>query len=359
MRSFWRKKFLVVSVFFLLSSISFISNGVSEEPQKEPFKTLVFVDGYWADSRNNYRGQQRPYFTQASENNEMRLNLSAVGFGYDDGLLRGRLVGQYGDSVDINYFAEPENDWKYLQESYMGFYVDEDTSFDIGTFLAHIGAEGWMSKDNLNYTRSYIAEFSPYYETGGRLSHTFNDHWSGQFLVLNGWQNTSEGRHPAFGTQVAWNADQLTISSNTFFGEENYGSRAFHNLIVSKKLESGTVLTGSVDVGHQGDSSSSNGTWWGYALMGRTPLTETLSLSGRVESYQDPDQVIVSSSSGEPFRAYGLSTGMDIDLGHGFFLRGEVKRVFSDNHIFVDDESAKKSDMLYVLSVSFLDEHTF
>jgi len=326
---------------------------------EDPFTRTLFVDTYSAYAKNSLINDERSYFTQASQNNDYHLNLASAGLGYDDGLLRGKLVGQYGDSVDINYNAEPQDSLKFVQESYLGAYLDKDTSIDVGTFLSHIGAEGWQSKDNLNYTRSFIAEFSPYYETGVRISHKIDDNWSAQLLGVNGWQNTTDARHPALGTQVAFSDNGLVVTSNTFFGNENYGSRIFHDLIVSKSYDSGLSLVGSIDVGYQSEASAASGTFWGYSLMGKQKLDEMFSVNARFESYLDPHGVIVTSTTGENFKAYGASLGLDTILGSGFLLRGEVKHLFSPNRIFMDNQNETDNDTLLVVSLSFFNENKF
>jgi hypothetical protein len=342
---------------FFLCFILVVSAGSAIA--QDNFSSSLFIDTYSAYSKNELINSERAYFTQASQNNDFHLNLASAGIGYDDGSIRGKLVGQYGDSVDINYNAEPQDSFKFVQESYLGFYLDEKTSVDVGTFLSHIGAESWLSKDNLNYTRSFIAEFSPYYETGVRLSHKFDSNWSAQLLGLNGWQNTTDNRHPALGTQVSYTDDGLTLTSNTFVGEENYGTRLFHNFIASKTLESGFSVIGSIDVGHQSESSDLNGTWWGYALMAKQSLNSALSLNGRFEYYTDPNGIIVTSTTGQDFESYGASLGLDASLGSGLFLRGEVKHLFSPNRIFKDNQNDTDSDTLFVLSLSFFDEKKF
>jgi len=341
----------------ILSCTTIIS--VCNAKADEPFTTSLFIDSYSAYAKNELTNKERPYFTQASQNNDYHLNLASAGLGFDDGKMRGKLVGQYGDSVDINYNTEPEDSFKFVQESYLGFYLDDKTSMDVGTFLAHIGAESWLSKDNLNYTRSYIAEFSPYYETGVRLTHKFDNNWSGQLLGVNGWQNTTDNRHPALGTQLSYSDNGLTLTSNTFIGEENFGTRLFHDFIANKTFESGFSLIGSIDVGNQSDSSTQEGTWWGYSVMGRQTLNDILSVNGRFESYEDPNGIIVTSVTGEEFKAYGASVGLDASLGSGFFLRGELKHLFSQNSIFKDNQDDRDNDTLFVISLSFFDENKF
>lgn len=341
---------IITAIVFLVPQIAL---------SETPFTASVFVDTYSAYAKNKLLNGERPYFTQSSQNNDYHLNLASAGLSYDDKLIRAKLVGQYGDSVDLNYNAEPQDSFKFVQESYVGAYLDESTTIDVGTFLAHIGAESWLSKDNLNYTRSYIAEFSPYYETGVRISRKFDTNWSGQILGVNGWQNTTDGRHPALGTQLAYTDNGYTVTSNTFFGEENYGSRAFHDLILSKNFESGLSVIGSIDVGYQSHTSLTSGTFWGYSLMGRQSLNDTLFINTRFESYQDPDGVIVSSATGSDFKAYAASIGLDLNLGARFLLRGEVKHMFSPNRIFLDNQDETNNDTLCVVSLSFFDEEKF
>lgn len=340
-----------LSPHFVLAIVLLLLVKVKDGRAEGSFTNFTFIDTYYALSESSLGGVNRPYVTQSAKSNQYQLNLAAVGTFYEDTRLRAKLVGQFGDSVDLNYGAEAERSWRYLQEFYIGYRFNESTVVDAGTFLAHIGAESWLSKDNPTYTRSLIAEFSPYYETGVRLSHTFDNRWSSQLLLLNGWQNTTDDRHPALGTQVTYSRGDLTLSSNTFVGEENYGNRLFHNFIASHRVESGRWLIGSLDVGHQ--SGPTSGTWWGMVFTGSHPIRERLSLNGRFEYYSDRNNVIVPVPSGAPFRAYGASMGLDLELGGGFFLRGEAKRLWSDKNVFQGESS---DDTLLVFSFSYLDE---
>ena len=78
-------------------------------------------------------------------------------------------------------------------------------------FFAHTGLEGWITRDNLTYTRSLIAEFSPYYEAGAKLTWTASPEVTAQLDILNGWQNISNyNTPPAVGIRV----DSLTTQSN-------------------------------------------------------------------------------------------------------------------------------------------------
>ena len=342
-------------LFTTLSIASLVcSNQALGESEQSPLTSFFFVDTYAAASKNDPPGIERDYVTQASKNGGPHLNLLAAGAAYDDKLLRAKLAAQHGDSVDANYAAEPQEAWRLVQEGYVGAYLSPKVSLDAGVFFAHIGAESWINTYNPNYTRSLIAEFSPYYESGGRLTYAINDEWTAQLLVLNGWQNISEARHPALGTSLSWTDSKLTVSSNTFAGNENDGTRLFHDLIIQRKFESGTLISGSIDVGHQDAPDIAGGWWWGYALIGKTPLTENLALNGRIESYQDPNAVITTPPSGTPFRVYGVSMGTDLDVGSGLCVRAEAKHLMGVDKVFLDDSSTTRTDTLFILSLSLM-----
>ena len=58
-----------------------------------------------------------------------------------------------------------------------------------GIFTSHIGFESAVSKDCWTLTRSILADNSPYYESGARLTYTSNNNkWLISALALNGWQ---------------------------------------------------------------------------------------------------------------------------------------------------------------------------
>ena len=87
---------------------------------------------------------------------------------------------------------------------------------DIGIMPSHIGFESAVSKDCWTLTRSMLAENSPYFESGAKLSYTTNN-GKLQFsvLALNGWQRITrvEGNSlMSWGTQVY--IQTITIKSH-------------------------------------------------------------------------------------------------------------------------------------------------
>jgi hypothetical protein len=314
---------------------------------------IVVADLYAAYSTAADSNDERPYVTQASHTEEPRVNLLAFGSSFDDQHVRFAAVAQYGDSVDRNYSQEPEEGIRYVQEGYVGAYLSPSLSVDAGVFLSHIGAESWISTNNLTYTRSFTAEFSPYYDSGVRFNYRPSESFNAGLFIVNGWQNISDERHPAVGTKLSQRLGTFCIVSNSFLGAENGGTRVFHDLVLSRSFRGGNELSSSWDVGHQSADDLSGGWWWGANVMGRAPLAHQISLSARLELFQDPSQVIVNSVTNQPFRAYGASVGIDVSLGGGFLVRGEVKRVFAVHDIFEERSTDERNETMSVVSVAY------
>ena len=76
---------------------------------------------------------------------------------------------------------------------------------DGGVFFSHIGQESWISRDNPTYTRSFTAEYTPYYSSGVKLTWAASPKVTAQLHLLNGWQNISENNErKAVGARVDW-----------------------------------------------------------------------------------------------------------------------------------------------------------
>lgn len=88
---------------------------------------------------------------------------------------------------------------------------------------SHIGFESAVGTDNGAMTRGLMAENSPYFETGGRVSYSTEDGKSFlSGLILNGWQtiNAVDGNAiPSFGHKLTYKPnDRVTLNSSSFMG---------------------------------------------------------------------------------------------------------------------------------------------
>lgn len=188
-----------------------------------------FVDGYYAFDFNRPPTMDRAYTTQPARHNEFNVNLAFVEAVLSGARVRGRVALQLGTSVQSNYAAEPRvgtvsgsDVSRYIQEAVVGVKVAPSLWVDGGIYLSHIGSESWISRDNLTYTRSLIADFSPYYQAGVKVTWQARPSLTAQLNVVNGWQNISETNgDKAVGGRVDWVASpKATLFAYNLIGNE-------------------------------------------------------------------------------------------------------------------------------------------
>ena len=89
-----------------------------------------------------------------------------------------------------------------------------------GIFTSLIGYDSLYAKDNINYTRPWGADFTPYLMLGVNASYPFTDRLTGTFYVVNGyWHLANANSIPSSGVQLAYKpSDRLTVKETTLWG---------------------------------------------------------------------------------------------------------------------------------------------
>jgi hypothetical protein len=267
----------------IASALPYLAFG---EPS-EPLSFGGFVDTYVAHDFNHLPTRYRPYTTQPYYNDEGALNL-----GYVDGVLtterfHGRLAVQYGSSVIANYADEPHEFMRYLQEAYGGISISDTWKIDAGIFFSHLGMESWISRDDYTPSRSLVADYSPYYQTGVRSIHEVSKQLHLEFHIVRGWQNISDDREPCYGTQIAYSpTEDLRLIYNTFIGDED-GTRVFNNFVIKSSLTEDFGIDSSFDLGAQNRHDESRAWWHGWAIVPHYRINHTYAIAGRVERSTD------------------------------------------------------------------------
>jgi hypothetical protein len=327
-----------------------------------------FVDGYYAFDFNRPARFDRAYTTQPARHNEFNINLAFVEVKLDAPMYRGRLALQTGTSVQANYSGEPRNGnisgpdlARLIQEAVVGVKLADNLWVDGGIFLSHIGMEDFISRDNPMYTRSLVADFSPYYESGAKLTWQPVPTVTALFTVVNGWQNISETNAAKSG---GVRIDYAPSSSSTFsyfnyIGDEgadtakNTQMRFYNGVGLKSSLTSRFLVEGELDYGTQGHASGSGSSnWYGGMLTGRYQATPQAAIVGRVERYADKDQVIIVTGGPDGFRANGLSIGLDVAPQPRVMWRTELRGFNGDNPVFPQRAGgSSRSDVFVVTSL--------
>jgi hypothetical protein len=316
----------------------------------EGVKVGAFVDAYYAFDFARPRTLDRVYTTQPARHSEFNVNLAYVDVRVERGPVRGRFALQAGTSVQSNYGAEPRVGGisgpdlaRHIQEAVVGVRVAAPLWLEGGVFYSHIGQESWATRDNPTYTRSLIADYTPYYSAGLRAIWQVSPVVTVRVDVVNGWQNVSEtNSDKAAGIRVEFApSPAVLVGYSNFVGDEQPDSlpnrvRLFNQAFARLGRADRAALWLTADLGRQGNPGDDGSTWYGLAAIGRLPLTGVVAVSARVERYADPDGVIVPSLGTAPFETTGASLGLDVALPQGLLWRIEARGFRGDGPIFPD-----------------------
>ncbi len=313
-----------------------------------------YVGVYYGYDFNNPVSLARPGFIY-SENlhNQIAINIALLGARYNSDRLRGTFAIQTGTYPDANYAAEP-GIFKNIYEAWGGVRVAKNLWLDAGIFLSHIGLEGPNSRDDLTLTRSIMAENSPYYEAGAKLTYDKGQKWLFSVLAINGWQVIRDrNQNEAVGTQVQFRpSSKWLLNSSTFIGEgrnvpDSLGVRLryFHDFYVTYDPTPKWKIAGAFDTGWQEKLDGKGGydNWQGGALIVRRRLWARAGLVGRVEYYHDPSGVLATTRVGG-LRTTGYSLGFDYLPVPRVILRAELKEFVDQNNVYVKDRAFKRTD---------------
>lgn len=343
---------------FLTILIAFFSSSSFGEALKPNISWGGFVDTQYAFDFNAPASGDRAYTSQPARANEFNLNLGFLEANLSSEKLRGRLALQAGTSVQSNYSAEPTNGAvsgpdlsRHIQEARVGYKISDKTWIDAGIFFAHVGAETWISRDNIILTRSLVADYSPYYMSGVKVTHAATDALTLQLLITNGWQTISENNTDKnIGTGIEYSLRNVSFVYNTLIGRETSPDllgaprpaefRHYHNFIVRNKNAENLEWAVEFDLGFQNKSVGSGGSdWQGGSLMARYKVSDTQKIALRAEYFDDPDQIVIVTGQTQSLSAYGGSIGWDQALESYLLWRTEVRYLQADDKVFPKNTS--------------------
>ncbi len=334
--------------------------------------TLTFTgyaEVYYAYDFNEPADHNRPsFFYSHNKHNEFNLNLGFVKTSYNSNRIRANVALAAGTYMNANYAAEP-GVLKNIYEANAGVKISKNSNLwiDGGIFASHIGFESAVSKDCWGLTRSILAENTPYYESGAKLTYiTDNSKWLFSGLLLNGWQHIQrpDGNNtPAFGTQVTYTPNaNVTINYSTFFGNDKPDSvkqmRYFHNLYAMVHFTEHFHVTAGFDYGmeQKSEGSSDFNTWYSPVVIVKVIINDRWSMTGRAEYYTDENGVIIPTGTENGFQTSGYSLNFDYRIRDNAVWRVEGRTLNSKDKIFVDADGKATNTNTFVttsLAVSF------
>ena len=305
-----------------------------------------YAEIYYQYDLNKPPGGDRPGFVYShNRHNEFNLNLGFVKVGYAAEQARANLAFAAGTYVTANYAAEP-GVLKNIFEANAGVKLSKKKNLwlDAGIFPSHIGFESAVSKDCWTVTRSMLADNTPYFEAGTKITYTTHEgNWLLSVMALNGWQRIKRlngNSMLSWGTQLQYKpSEKILLNYSTYLGTDKPDSarqlRFFHNFYGIITLNNKLGLIAGFDLGTEERIPPDNNTWFAPAIIVKYSVTGKLFLAGRIEYYFDKYGVMIPSGTANGFQTAGYSLNIDLIPVKNILVRLEGKTLRSKDAVFM------------------------
>ncbi|MDF0642788.1 MAG: outer membrane beta-barrel protein [Nitrospira sp.] len=201
----------------------------------------------------------------------------------------------------------PDSDvWRHFGRANVSYLapVGNGLTVQAGLFNSFIGYESLYAKDNSNYTRAWIADYSPYLMFGVNAVYSFNDRWTGAFFIINDYFHLENSNSvPSYGGQVQYKpAPTWTFKETVYYGPDQSDTaiefwRFFSDSIIEWKRDRVTLAI-DYQVGTQRNASVAGNPrdfYTGAALETQWRIIGPWAVSVRPELYWDRNGLMTGS----------------------------------------------------------------
>jgi len=352
------KKLLVIGAIILCSK------GEAQDSSKAAVIFSGYAEAYYTYDFNKPSGNSRPGFIYShNRHNEFNLNLGFLKAAYSSDKVRANLALAAGTYMNANYAAE-RGVLRNVYEANVGVKISRTKNLwiDAGIMPSHIGFESAVSKDCWTLTRSLLADNSPYYEAGAKITYITKDNkWLLSAMALNGWQRITrvDGNSlMSWGTQVQYKpSGKVTLNYSTFIGTDKPDStrqlRIFHNVYGIFAITDKTGLTFGLDMGSEEKPNGTSGsnTWFSPVLILKQAICDNWSITARAEYYKDKMGVIIPTPTSNGFQTMGYSFNVDYSPSDNIAVRLEGRLLNSKDKIFTKSNEASNTNSFITGSI--------
>jgi hypothetical protein len=356
-------------IILLLTGACSISTLFSQTDTIKKEKPIVevgaFVDAFYVyDFNQPTNGQRQDFFFNHNRHNEFNIN-NAVGYIHvSHSKYRMNLALHAGTYAQDNY-AHEQVMLRALHEANVGISLNKKNNLwlDAGVFGSHMGFESALSIDNPTLTRSFVAESSPYYLSGAKLTYMHGEQWEFAGIISNGWQRiqrVSGNTMPSGGTQIIFRpSDKSLINWSTFATTEDPDSlrrmRYFSNLYAQFKLGSKLSMITGFDAGIEETAKASNSyhSWLAPVIIARYNFNSTWGCALRGEYYHDQNGVIIPvQPNANEFSTLAVSANLDYCPLENVALRLEARYLKATQDVFPFSNGFKDNNLFVTLSLA-------
>jgi hypothetical protein len=167
-----------------------------------------------------------------------------------------------------------------------------------GLVSSTVSYESFYAKDNFNYTRSLLADYSPYFMAGLFARYQFTEAVKTAFGVINRYNFLSQPNNlPSYVTQFKWtDTSRITFTQNLYYGPDQTNAalefwRFFSDSILEWNRDDLTIAV-AYDIGTERAIPQAGGQrsfWTGSALFSQWRFMKDWAVGLRPELYYDPD----------------------------------------------------------------------
>ena len=344
-------KNLFLTIFFSSNIFLFSQEKDSLNP-KLSLDFSGYIDAYYTSTTHTGNDTKiEPFLYNHATKSTAKINLALLKTQLTYRNFYAKLAIQTGTYTKANYPKAQQ----WLNEASIGLTLTSKSSIELGVLPSYIGFETATSATNLTASRSILAENSPYYMTGIKYNHQFNEKWFLAIMLSNGWQtiSSSVNKLPNFGSQVQFKPAKNTLYNwSTFIGDvpanENYVTRIFSNFYLDKTWNNSFKTQIGFDIGWQKRyASSGSATWLSPVVINQYQATNKWAVAHRLEYYQDLENVIIQPILLVPFKTIGNSITVDYLCSKKIKLRTEGKWYHATENVFA---AATEKNNFYWLS---------
>jgi hypothetical protein len=345
-----------VSSFGIDSTVLNTSDSTNKTPELN-IHIRGYVEAYYSNNLNhNSSTILDPRLVSYNRHNLLGINLAFIEFAIEHKDNKRAVLSLHsGNYVDDNYTGK-DSSLKTIREAYIGYkFKNKNLWLDAGVFNSYIGAESSIGAENPTLTRSLIAELSPYYLTGLKLSYQKNKLEAG-IMLHTGWQTIVPAYSktlPSFGTFLKYKVKKLEINHSTFFdidkeSEKKYFSNLYLDYPTSKK---GKLMV-NFDIGITSPKAYPRANYWyGTAIIYQHLLHKRISVTGRIENYYDPSGINAAYVQGNVLDCIGGSANLDLKLSQRSKLRMEYRYLHNQKPNFYTNNNWSNSLSFFSLSL--------
>jgi Putative beta-barrel porin-2, OmpL-like. bbp2 len=337
--------------------------------------TINFAfDGYYGFNFNSPIGRTNLLRAYDVSSNSFSLNQADVVIENAADPSQGR---HFGGRVDLQFgqatqtlqgsaVNEPRPDiYRNIFQAYGTIAPNNHLTVDFGKWSSSIGLEGNYTKDQINYSRSFLFDFLPFYHMGVRAAYKVNDALTFNYWVDNGTQQTeafNNYKDELFGF-TAQPRKTLSWTVNYYLGQEHpdvvyfpYSSppglptlqgESFEPISPAPKGKTHIIdsyatwqPTQRLTFAFEGDfvierdqTNSPPVHTDGGAFYTRYQLTKKFALAGRTEYVSDRGGLY--SGATQALKEATLTT--EYKVAEGLVMRLEWRRDFSNQRYFLTD----------------------